>query len=77
MPRGEFFWFSLAFGEDAGWVRNLLAAGECGLRYRAIDYRLVEPVVLDAAAVRSQLPRLMRFGLPIMGATQVIRMRKN
>jgi hypothetical protein len=33
--------------------------------------------VLDAAAVRSQLPRLMRFGLPIMGATQVIRMRKN
>lgn len=58
-------------------MRNLLAAGECGLRYRAIDYRLVEPVVLDAAAVRSQLPRLMRFGLPIMGATQVIRMRKN
>jgi deazaflavin-dependent oxidoreductase (nitroreductase family) len=76
LPRGEFFWFSLAFGEDAGWVRNILAAGECVLRYRATDYKLVEPVVLDAAAVRSQLPRVMRFGLPVIGATKVIRMRR-
>jgi hypothetical protein len=76
LPRGEFFWFSLAFGEDAGWVRNILAAGECALRYRATDYKLVEPVVFDAAAVRSELPHVMRFGLPIIGATKVIRMRK-
>ncbi|MEA2628770.1 MAG: hypothetical protein QOJ10_1230 [Chloroflexota bacterium] len=76
LPRGEFFWFSLAFGEDAGWVRNILAAGECDLRYRATDYRLVEPVVFDAAAVRSELPRIMRYGLPIIGAAKVIRMRK-
>ena len=75
LPRGEFFWFSLAFGEDAGWVRNILAAGECTLRYRATDYRLVEPVVLDAATVRAQLPPLMRIGLPVMGVRKVIRMR--
>jgi deazaflavin-dependent oxidoreductase (nitroreductase family) len=76
LPRDDYFWFSLAFGEDAGWVRNILASGECVLRYRATDYKLVEPVVLDASTVRGQLPRLMRFGLPIIGATKVIRMRK-
>jgi hypothetical protein len=31
LPRGGFFWIGLAFGEDAGWTRNVLAAGECGL----------------------------------------------
>jgi deazaflavin-dependent oxidoreductase (nitroreductase family) len=76
LPRDNYFWFSLAFGEDAGWVRNILAAQECVLRYRATDYELVEPAVLDASTVRAQLPRLMRFGLPIIGATKVIRMRK-
>ncbi|MEA2654644.1 MAG: hypothetical protein QOI23_9 [Chloroflexota bacterium] len=76
LPRDNYFWFSLAFGEDAGWVRNILAAKECVLRYRATDYELVEPAVLDASTVRAQLPRLMRFGLPIIGATKVIRMRK-
>jgi deazaflavin-dependent oxidoreductase (nitroreductase family) len=76
LPRGEFFWVSLAFGEEAGWVRNVLAAGECVIRYRATDYRLVEPVVLDASTVLSQLPRLMRIGLPIIGAHKVLRLRK-
>jgi len=75
LPKGEFFWLSLAFGEGAGWARNILAAGECDLRYRANDYHLVEPVVVQASAVRSDLPTLMRFGLPLMGASKVLRMR--
>ena len=75
LPKGEFFWLSLAFGEGAGWARNILAAGECDLRYRATDYHLVEPVVVQASAVRLNLPALMRFGLPLMGASKVLRMR--
>jgi deazaflavin-dependent oxidoreductase (nitroreductase family) len=76
LPRGEYFWVSLAFGEEAGWVRNILAAGECVIRHRARDYRLIEPAVLDASTVLSQLPRLMRIGLPIVGAEKVLRLRK-
>ncbi len=75
LPDGEFFWISLAFGQDSGWARNILAAGECVLRYRAADYHLVEPVVVDSSSVRSQLPPLMRFGLPLMGVHNVLRMR--
>lgn len=32
MPRGEFFWLGLSFGQDSGWARNVLAAGECAVR---------------------------------------------
>jgi deazaflavin-dependent oxidoreductase (nitroreductase family) len=75
LPRGGFFWISLAFGEDAGWTRNVLAAGECELRYRGTDYRLVDPVVLDGSRVKSQLPLMMRVALPLVGVHRILRMR--
>jgi deazaflavin-dependent oxidoreductase (nitroreductase family) len=75
LPRDGFFWIGLAFGEDAGWTRNVLAAGECELRYRGSDYRLVEPVVVDRSAVRSQLPLMLRIAGPIVGIHKILRMR--
>jgi deazaflavin-dependent oxidoreductase (nitroreductase family) len=75
MPRGDFFWLGLTFGEDAAWARNILAAGDCDLRYRGADYHLAEPAVLDASAVRSDLPPLMGFGLAMLGVPKVLRMR--
>jgi deazaflavin-dependent oxidoreductase (nitroreductase family) len=75
MPRGDFFWLGLTFGEDAAWARNILAAGECDLRYRGTDYHLTDPAVLDTAAVRSQLTPVMGFGLAMLGVPKVLRMR--
>ena len=75
MPRGDFFWVGLTFGEDAAWARNILAAGECDLRYRGTDYHLTDPAVLDASAVRSQLPSVMGFGLAMLEVPKVLRMR--
>ena len=75
LPRDGFFWIGLAFGEEAGWARNVLAAGECELRYRGADFRLVEPVVVDHAAARSLLPLLLRIAGPIFGIRKVLRMR--
>jgi deazaflavin-dependent oxidoreductase (nitroreductase family) len=75
LPRHGFFWIGLAFGEDAGWTRNVLAAGDCELRYRGSDYRLVEPVVVDRSAVRSQLPLMLRIAGPIVGIHKILRMR--
>lgn len=75
MPSGEFFWLGLTFGEDAAWARNILAAGDCELRYRGTDYHLVEPVVLDSSEVRSDLPPVMGFGLSVLGVPKVLRMR--
>jgi deazaflavin-dependent oxidoreductase (nitroreductase family) len=75
MPRGDFFWLGLTFGEDAAWARNIIAAGDCDMRYRGADYHLTEPAVLDASAVRSELPPVMGFGLKMLGVPKVLRMR--
>ena len=75
VPRGEYFWLGLAFGQEAGWVRNVLAAGECVVRYRATDYRLVEPLVVDGSAARSELPAYMRVFMSMAGIHKILRMR--
>jgi deazaflavin-dependent oxidoreductase (nitroreductase family) len=75
LPHDGFFWMGLAFGEDAGWARNVVAAGECELRYRGRDYRLVEPIVVDASTARAQLPLMLRIAGPVVGIHKVLRMR--
>ena len=75
LPHGGFFWLGLAFGTNSGWARNVLAAGECDLRYRGIDYHLVQPEVLEIADVRSQLSLIERLFPRLVGAHQTLRMR--
>lgn len=74
-PHGGYFWLGLAFGQDSGWARNVLSAGEGTIRYRAVDYHLVEPTVLEGGAVPRDLPLVMRVGMSVMGAHKVLRMR--
>ncbi|TMD30307.1 MAG: SDR family NAD(P)-dependent oxidoreductase [Chloroflexi bacterium] len=61
-PRGGFFWLGLAFGQNSGWARNVLAAGDAYLRYRGSDYHLVEATVVATAEVADELPRVVRLG---------------
>ena len=77
LPHGGYFWLGLAFGTSSGWARNVLAAGECDLRYRGVDYHLVEPAVLEIADVRSQLSLIERAFPRLVGAHQTLRMRAN
>ena len=74
-PRGDWFWLGLAFGEDSGWARNVLAAGDAELRYRGTNYHLVEATVVDIAEVKSDLPAIVRFGSALAGMHKVLRMR--
>jgi len=74
-PRGGFFWLGLAFGENSGWARNVLAAGDADLRYRGTDYHLVEATVVPIADVKSELPPAVRIGSAVMGMHKVLRMR--
>lgn len=74
-PRGGWFWLGLAFGEDSGWARNVLAAGDADLRYRGTDYHLVEATIVEIADVKSELPAIVRFGSALAGMHKVLRMR--
>lgn len=75
IPGGSYFWLGLTFGEDSGWARNVIAAGECDLRYRGTDYHLVGAEIVDAADVRSELPPVMRLAMSLIRVHKVLRMR--
>jgi deazaflavin-dependent oxidoreductase (nitroreductase family) len=74
-PRGGFFWLGLAFGQNSGWARNVLAAGTADLRYRGTDYRLVEAEVVETADVKDELPLVVRVGAAAFSMPNVLRMR--
>src|SRR5229473_7649447 len=45
------FVIPLTFGDRADWFRNVRAAGECVIRWRGVDYPVIEPAVVDWATV--------------------------
>src|SRR5467141_1989567 len=75
-PRGGYFWLGLAFGENSGWARNVLAAGEADLRYRGTDYHLAEAAVVEIEDVKRELPPVVRYGSALAGMHKVLRMRQ-
>jgi deazaflavin-dependent oxidoreductase (nitroreductase family) len=74
-PRGGYFWLGLAFGENSGWARNVLAAGEADLRHRGTDYHLAEATVVEIQDVRRELPPVVRYGSALAGMHKTLRMR--
>jgi deazaflavin-dependent oxidoreductase (nitroreductase family) len=53
---------------DAQWIRNVLAAGECQVRWNGRDWHAVEPQIIskaDGAAAFGAIPRLSMRVLPI------------
>jgi deazaflavin-dependent oxidoreductase (nitroreductase family) len=74
-PRRGWFWFGLAFGQESGWARNVVAAGDADLRYRGTDFHLVEAAVVDIADVKSDVPPAVRYGSALMGVKKTLRMR--
>ena len=66
---GDGFVITMTFGPGADWVRNVLAAGGCTIRWKGHEYREVEPEILDfehaAFAFRSWQRSIVRaFGAP-------------
>ena len=64
----------MAFGEQADWFRNVLAAGECVIRWNGVAYHVVEPELLDSATARLALGRVERVLAPLF-AHQFVRLR--
>ena len=64
----------LTYGSDAEWVKNVLAAGGCGIRTRGRDVRLTHPeVIVDPS--RSLVPAPIRFIGRLGNVTEFVRMR--
>jgi deazaflavin-dependent oxidoreductase (nitroreductase family) len=71
---GESFVLPLAFGEEADWVRNLMAAGSCTLRWRGADWSLERPAFLGWEDGSRALNRIERFFIPVFGVRRFVRL---
>lgn len=59
----------------AQWFRNVLAAGECVVRWKGVDYAAVEPRLVDWAAARSSFNPIQRAVLARAGVDRFLRLR--
>ncbi len=73
--RGDKWVFALTYGSDVQWLKNIMAAGDCWMRTRGRDIRLVEPELI----VDPEL-RLMPWPVRIIGrfnrVTELLSMRE-
>jgi deazaflavin-dependent oxidoreductase (nitroreductase family) len=79
-PTVDGFVISLTFGEQADWFRNVQAAGGCTIRWKGVNYPVIEPVVVDWATARSAfslVERVLveRVLVPVIGIEHFVRLQ--
>ena len=69
------FVIPMPWGERTQWVRNVLEAGSCRLRWGGSDYSLVEPRVIDRTEADAFFGPILRVGLSAFGMRVFLRLR--
>jgi deazaflavin-dependent oxidoreductase (nitroreductase family) len=69
------FLIPMPFGGATHWAHNVLAAGGVTVRWRAREYRAVDPEVIDWPSARSGFPPLLRAMVPVTGICTFMRVR--
>jgi deazaflavin-dependent oxidoreductase (nitroreductase family) len=75
-PHGDGFVFTLIYGREAQWVRNVTAAGTCELTTRGRRYHLVEPQIFSDDRLRAATP-IVRPILRLIGVHDFLRLRRS
>jgi deazaflavin-dependent oxidoreductase (nitroreductase family) len=73
-PTRDGFIVPMAFGEQADWYQNTVAAGGCVIRWRGMTYHLVEPEMVDFAIARQAFNPVERLLAPLF-SKQYVRLR--
>jgi deazaflavin-dependent oxidoreductase (nitroreductase family) len=72
--RGEHYIFVLTYGSESQWVKNVMASGECQIRVRGHDVRLIDPELI-VNPVWELVPPPVRLIERLAGVTEFLRMR--
>jgi hypothetical protein len=65
----------LPFGGGTQWVKNVVAAGGCEVKWAGVQYALVRPEVVGFEEVADAFSPFQRWALPRIGANRFIRLR--
>ena len=69
------FVIPLAYGTEADWYHNVLAAGYCRIRWHGQEYTLEKPQEIDARSAFARFPVFpQRLVLRLLGTQHFIRM---
>ncbi len=71
--RGAFV-MPLTFSENAGWYRNVVAAGRAVVTYGGRDHEVTSPEVVDYATASPAFPRYERLQFRALGINQFVRL---
>jgi deazaflavin-dependent oxidoreductase (nitroreductase family) len=75
-PTPDGFLVPLTFGDRSDWCRNILAARQCTIRFKAVDYQALEPVLLvgdeGRAIVEHTFKRYERLMLRTIGVNKFL-----
>jgi deazaflavin-dependent oxidoreductase (nitroreductase family) len=75
-PYGPDMVVVLTYGPSADWVRNVLAASSCRVKWAGRWRRMASPEVVDGPAARRLVPGLLRLPLRLAGVRFVLRLRQ-
>lgn len=56
-PTPDGFVVPLPYGTDVDWLRNVLAAGRCRIRWRGEEFACLNPMLIGEADLAEQVPR--------------------
>lgn len=73
--KDEALFIPLPFGARTDWVRNVLSAGGCTIRWKGTEYEMTDPVVIDQQAGLPAFNTLEARLLRALGIQGVLRVR--
>lgn len=70
------FVIGLPWGDRTQWVRNVIAAGGCTIRWRGVDHPTDDPELLGHTEASSAFTRTQRAVLKAAGVSRFMRLRR-
>ena len=74
-PVTEGFIIPLSYGADVDWCRNILAAGQCTIQWHGNNYTVIEPALMSATDVITELSQIRQRIFRMIGVQHVLKVR--
>jgi hypothetical protein len=73
--RDDALFIPLPFGSTADWLRNVVAAGGCVIRWNGVEHPMTDPEILDAASGLAAFNPIEAWLLKGLGIKGILRLR--